>query len=250
MSSWIKWLLVGLAAYLVLLVATFPASHLLGRVALPADVKISGVSGTIWSGNAQRVVIAGSPVNNLNWELSFIPLIWGSIHLDLDGGNSRDRSEISFSGPVQLSMLNPQQIGAQNLTAFLPVDLLMNYLPLPIPVEAEGRIRVDIEELDFNQQCQILAGKGQWLNAQVPGTQGLIDLGNFAATFGCQDGAILLTVSEPNMFGLSAVARIPPDFNFTVDGQFKPDPSLPRDVHTAARFFGQPNAQGYYTIEF
>ena len=66
----------------------------------------------------------------------------------------------------------------------------------------------------------------------------------------CQEGSVILTVKEPNIFGLSAVVRIPPDMQFTVDGQFKPDPSLPQDVHAAARFFGEPNAQGYYTIIF
>ena len=250
MKAWMKWLVSGIAVYLVLLVATFPANQLIGRLTLPQNLEIEGVSGTIWQGNAQRIVFDGIAIDNADWQLSFIPLLWGSVSVDVEAGNRRDKEEISINGSIDLSVLNPDYFAAEQLNVFLPADLLMSYLPLPIPVQAEGRLRVNFNEIEFDSQCQVIDGNGQWLNARVPGSRGPIDLGTFAATLGCQDGATIITVSEPNMFGLSAVVRVPSDLQFTIDGQFKPDASLPRDVHTAARFFGEPNAQGYFTIAF
>ena len=250
MSSWVKWLLSTIAVYLVFLIATIPANQLIGRLTLPDNVEFEGVSGTIWRGTAQTVVYDGIAINKVDWDLSFLPLLWGSLNADIKAGNSRDNDEISVSGPLSISVLNPANFSTEGLSAFIPADIVMSYLPLPIPIQAEGRFRVDIDDLEFNQQCELLMGKGQWLNARIPGSRGPIELGTFAATLGCQEGSTLLTVSEPNLFGLSAVVRIPPDMQFTIDGQFKPDASLPRDVHTAAKFFGEPNAQGYYTINF
>ena len=250
MSNWLKWLLLGLAAYLVFLLASFPATHVIGRLTLPQQIQISDVSGTIWNGQANSVRYDGLPINDVKWQLSFLPLLWGQLDLDLRAGNVRDTASISVNGPVSLSIADPNKLETQNLTVFVPADLVVNHLPLPFPVQAKGRIKVDIHQLTFNQQCETLTGKGQWLKAEVPGSRGPIQLGNFEATLGCQEGATLLTISEPNLFGLSAVLRIPADFDFTIDGQFKPDASLPRDVHTAAKFFGEPNAQGYYTINF
>jgi general secretion pathway protein N len=34
-----------------------------------------------------------------------------------------------------------------------------------------------------------------------------------------------------------------------VEGKFKPDESLPDEVHQASRFFGQPNSEGYIAIK-
>ena len=37
--------------------------------------------------------------------------------------------------------------------------------------------------------------------------------------------------------------------NVKVNGKFKPDDSLPNEVHQASRFFGAPDADGYIPIK-
>ena len=76
-----------------------------------------------------------------------------------------------------------------------------------------------------------------------------IDLGNFDAYLSCENGDVLLEINEPNSFGLSAVARVPHDLKYSIRGKFKPDPNLPNEVHQAALFFGQADAQGYFPLK-
>ena len=120
---------------------------------------------------------------------------------------------------------------------------------LPLPVKAGGRFRVIVNELDFDQQCETLDANGEWLNAQVAGTQGQIQLGSFGAILSCVDNIVVAQVAEPNMLGLSLNARVSGVRNISVVGKFKPDASLPDEVHQAAQFFGQADAQGYREIK-
>jgi general secretion pathway protein N len=250
MSKIIKWSIAVLMAYIFFLIYTLPSAHVLSRIDLYSGINITGVSGTVWQGNASAMSVNGLVVDDIDWELSFFPLLLGKISLDLDAGNSRDPDDISFKGPVTLNMFNLNQLSAGKFNLFLPSALVISQMPLPLPVDAGGRFRVQIESLDYDQGCQVLQGQGQWLKANLIGMGDPLELGNFDADLSCIDGDTRIQVKEPNLFGLSADARIPMDFAFSVTGRFKPDPSLPKQVHDAAKFFEGPDSNGYYTIEF
>ena len=245
--SALKWSLLCLLVYVIFLVVKLPASQLVSRIQLPSGVSLSGVSGTVWNGKAQQLVAHGLPVNSLTWQLDVLPLLWGTASAQVKAGNLRTVDEISFKGSVQLAQ---SSIAAQNFQAYLPTNLVISLLPLPFPVNADGRFRVQLEQLEYAADCQALNGKGQWLKAEVAGLQGQIVLGNFDAQLSCNEGDVLLEVKEPNSFGLSAVARVPNTMKFSIEGKFKPDPNLPAEVQQAAQSFGKPDGQGYYPIRF
>lgn len=242
-----KKLLLSLGVYLVFLVANLPASQVIPRLDLPNHISISGLSGTIWQGKAQQLVVQGLPINNLQWEMNLWAFFTGKLGLELKAGSIRQSDEIAIRGYLAT---NGYRLVSDDLTLYLPTDMVIARLPLPIPVKAKGRFKVALNELDFEQQCQSLNGKGQWLKGAVAGTGGWIELGNFDANLGCENNNIIVDVQEPNSFGLSAKASIPANFKFQVTGKFKPDASLPQEVHQAARFFGQADASGYYQIRF
>lgn len=247
MKQSIKWILLALLAYVVFLIVKFPAVQLVSRLQLPANISVLGVSGTIWQGQAQQVIINGLAVDKLEWQLSFWPLLTGKAKLAVNAGNLRQAEEISFSG---LLWLGQDSVAADNFSLYLPSDLVIAQLPLPIAVNAKGRFSLKLDELDYQQGCQTLSGKGQWLNAEVVGLQSPITLGTFNADLSCIENDVLISVKEPNSFGLTARARIPNNLRFAVEGRFKPDPSLPEEVQQAAQFFGKPDAEGYYPVNF
>lgn len=246
-KSALKWGALCLIVYVGFLLVKLPASQLISRVQLPTGISIGGVSGTIWNGKALQVTAHGLPLNKFSWQLDALPLLWGTVSAHVKAGNMRTIDEISFKASVQLSQ---KRLSAKELQAYLPTNLLISLLPLPFPVHADGRFRVQIEELDYADGCQALNGKGQWLLAEVAGLQGQIVLGNFDAQLSCDKGDVLLEVKEPNSFGLSAIARIPRTMQFSVEGKFKPEPNLPKEVQQAAQFFGKPDGQGYYPLKF
>ena len=247
MKQSLTWGALAVCAYVVFLLIKLPATQVLGHMTLPPEIKLQGIRGTIWQGQASTATLHGMPVNNIRWSLDFWPLLLGKVSATLSAGNIREPDDIAFNGELSL---NSQRVQMHNVQAYLPTNLMMTLLPLPFPVKAQGRFKVQISELDYQQSCQTLNGDGQWLNASVAGLNGMIDLGNFSAAMACENNAVVLRVSEPNRFGMTAQATIAADFTFSVNGRFKPDAALPEEVHQAAQFFGQQDAQGYYTLKF
>ena len=246
-----RWLLAGLFLYLCLLVAYLPASQVVSRMSLPDNVKIGTVQGTLWQGEVDRLIVNNIPVNQLSWDVSPWALFTGQLAVELDAGNMRDAASIAFNGPVSVSLFDYQAVSAEDFLLYLPVDRVLSEVQLPLPVNAGGRFRVNIEDLAYSAQgCDQMMAYGDWLNARVAGTQGPIELGTFSAQIRCQDEQIVINVEEPNAFGLSMQASARQDFSgLSVKGQFKPDPSLPQEVHEAALFFGRPDANGYTQFE-
>jgi len=247
MKSVLKWGSLCLVVYLVFLIVKLPAVHVLAKIQLPKGVSVSGISGTIWNGHVHRAQINGLPISNVDWTLSFLPLLLGEISAQVKAGNIRDIDQISANGYVSFA---GQHLEVDNLLAYIPTNLVISLLPLPIPVQADGRFKVQLDEVDYEAGCQKFTGKGQWLNANFTGTTGVIDLGNFNADLSCENNSIVVDVKPPNSFGLSAKATIPADMKFKISGRFKPDANLPQEVHQAAQFFGNPDAEGYYPIKF
>lgn len=247
MKSAFKWGSFCLVVYFIFLIIKLPAVQVLSLISLPKGINVSGVTGTIWNGYSQRVQVNGLPISNVNWSLSVFPLLLGEISADIEAGNIRDTDQISASG---YASFKGQHLQVENLLAYMPTNLIISMLPLPIPVKADGRFKIELDELDYEAGCQTLSGKGQWLNANFTSTTGVIDLGNFNADLNCENGSLVVDIKQPNRFGLTAKATVPADMKFKITGRFKPDANLPEEVHQAAQFFGKPDADGYYPIKF
>lgn len=242
-----KRVLILVGFYLLFLLINLPASQVLSRISLPNNIKIQGMSGTLWQGEALQLIVNNIPVQRLEWDTNIWSLFTGKIGLDIKAGSIRQSDEIAIRGYIAT---NGRRIVSDGLSVYLPTDRIISRLSLPLPVKAKGRFKVVLDTIDYEQHCTQLRGKGQWINGAVAGTTGWIELGNFNADISCQEQHIVVNVKEPNSFGLSAEARIAADFRIQVAGRFKPDSSLPEEVHQAARFFGQPNAEGYYQLRF
>ncbi|WP_026376223.1 type II secretion system protein N [Aestuariibacter salexigens] len=247
--SRVVWIALGCLAYVIFLLANLPASQVIGRLSLPQDISFTGINGTIWDGRIDSAVVQGIPIKNAKWQLDALPLLWGSISIHLDVGNHREADDISAFGPLTISALNTDNISAENLHVYVPVEMLIARLPLPLPVRASGRLHVNLTELEIDGQCQTVIGSGSWLNAQVSGTQGMIDFGQYNAQLDCESGAFVVMLDGNNRLALEARAVVSDINNISVSGRFKPDPQFPQEVHQAATFFGQTDADGYYTVK-
>lgn len=246
MKSKILWTVAALITFCVFLIAKLPASQVIGRLPLANKITFEKVEGTLWDGSAQQVYIQSFPVRDVSWDINPWALLIGRVSAYVSGGNQRNADEVSFDGPLSVSALNPNKISASGFILFVPADRVIANVQLPIPVDMGGRFRVRIDELAMSPQCEELSGFGDWMNATVAGTQGPIDFGNYTAKLSCHDGNINASLVEPNLLGLNLNATIDPSsMKTTVQGRFKVDPSLPKEVHDAASFFGRPNADGY-----
>ena len=82
MKPGLRYALLGLAAYLVFLIAVMPA-HWAVRF-LPREVETAGVSGSVWHGHAARIRYAGYRLDDVDWRVRApYRLLWAQLPLRL-----------------------------------------------------------------------------------------------------------------------------------------------------------------------
>ena len=158
MKSKISWIVGGIIAFLLFAIAYMPAVHVIGRITLPQNVSFQGVTGTLFSGKAQTVVLNGLPINNVKWELNPLHMLLGSINLDVKAGNIRDKNDIAFEGPISTGLFSQTSVKTEAFTLYLPVDRVLAQVQLPLPVNAGGRFKVTLDELHYGPTCCALSG--------------------------------------------------------------------------------------------
>lgn len=246
----IKLIAASIAFYLLLLLSNLPAVQVLNRITLPDNIQIKDVQGSLWQGQAQSLFVDGIQVKDVNWNLSFLPLILGTASAQVKAGNNSDPDSISFNGDVEMS-LSGERIRLVEADLRLPAPMVIAKLPLPIPVKAGGRFNISIEQLDYwlaKHECQDIVAKGKWLNAKVQGINGFIEFGEFNADIACVNTNVQITIKPQNLLGLNAIATLNNKGQFSVSGKFKPAPQLPKEVHQTAIIFGRTDSEGYYSI--
>lgn len=236
----------GVLLFLIFLIAKLPAAQVIPRLPLPDNIVISGVSGTIWEGNADQFIYKGLLISDADWRLSFLPLLLGKASFEVDAGSQRDPDQISIKGNIGIKASG---VFGDTMKIYAPAPLLLASVQLPVPVSASGRVVVDINQVDYGfEGCQSLSGKGQWLKGTVAGLQQQIALGDFEASLTCENGPIMATTDPNNMLDLTGTATIPHRGRIVVTGTFRIPPDLPDEVRAAASFFSNINSQGIYTI--
>ena len=245
----VYWYLLGSIASLAFLIAYVPASQGVYRAtqAIPG-LSVSGVSGTLWQGNIQRLNVQGIQLVNINWQLSPLALLGLQAKVDIRAGNLRSPQQLYVAGHISLPLFARSKFSMQDLRVLMPANMAMAQLTLPVPVNAQGRFEVALQNFEFDQGCAQLGGTGKWLNGSVSGTQGPISFGDFNAELSCDGRNFSAQIKPPNRLSLDAKVSVNLQGQYQVSGKFKPDPQLPAEVHQAAQFFGQPDAQGMRSI--
>ncbi len=120
-----RWWLAGLTAYVIFLLATFPAAYALALLQkrLP-DAQLANVSGSIWSGAAQEFALHGQSWGALQWHFDWRAPFVGRLgyRLQLRG------PEIALQGQVAG---NRNKLLLEDVRGHLPLSRLESWLPLP-----------------------------------------------------------------------------------------------------------------------
>jgi general secretion pathway protein N len=171
------WLLLALAIVVVMVVASFPARLAL-RFVVPADgeITLQDVSGSIWNGQAGRVLYRGEMQGQLRWSLRAWPLLMGRASGDFDLLDA----QLSVSARFERSW---NRVSAHNVRARLPASRFERMLDLP-SLQLNGNVMIEVDELVLeNRVPTALAGRARWTDAGVTGAEQAV-FGTILATFG------------------------------------------------------------------
>ena len=106
----------GILVFLLVLVVTFPAT-VAYRWLAPAELQLSGIEGSLWSGSAAQAMAGGAYFTDVTWRLNPQSLIAGRLAYSATArpASGRLAADVSVGADGELSI--------ENLNGNLPLDL-------------------------------------------------------------------------------------------------------------------------------
>jgi general secretion pathway protein N len=243
----VKKIALGFFIYLVFLVVLFPASMAVKLAPIPANVVVSGVSGTVWSGSIDMLSVQKRQVELVQWDLSVASLFTGTVKADISIGTRS--SAVNGKGVVAYSF------GGLDVTGLrfeAPSDFLLGNARLPFKTKINGDISALVET--FGQGlpwCEQLSGKLFLNKVQVTNQFGNYPLGDIALGLSCIDGNVQLATDEKlNGLGLDGTIVLADNKMMQVNAKIREVNTQPDDLKKALGFLGKKDSQGYYPITY
>lgn len=239
-------LLFVLAGYLIFLLVTLPATVVLSFVTLPNPLTLTQVTGTIWKGHIQQVEYKRQTLEDLDWEIAFLPVLTGALEVDVEFGG-----EDSLRGKGTVGV-TPGGFYAQDVTASASSEWILAASNLPLPVSTSGRVDLQVDSFEPGKPwCNALVGQLNWSNAEIESLLGNIDLDNPSAKLSCTDGELIAKIKQSSsQLKLSGTAKLQAMGKYTFDGVLVPTAELPKSVSSNLRYIGRPNSNGEYQLHY
>lgn len=243
--SLIKKVTIGILIYLVFLVVMFPANIAVNLAPLPANVNVSGVSGSIWSGSIETLSMPQRQLEQVRWEISPWALLLGKVSVDFHVGSRA--TPVSAKGLVTWSMAG---LSAQGLRFEAPDRFLLGNAKLPFRTEISGEISLFVETLEQGKPwCEQLSGKLFLNQTHVKNQFGDYPLGNIELGLSCIEGKAQLATDEgKNQLGIAGTLQLDEGNMVKVAAKIKETAEQPEDMRKSLGMLGQRGTDGYYSI--
>lgn len=234
-------IILGLLVFLGVMLATFPARVAYNWFA-PAELQLSGISGSIWNGSAAEGKAAGAYVRNINWRFKPMSLLSGKLSFETSSnpasGSMHAEVAVSPGGDLTLS----------NLTGYFPLDLVH-------PAFQQSGIRGDIAM----QFASIVISNG--MPIAVEGSVTVTDfyvpvlsssrIGDFRADFQTMDGNVTGSVEDvAAVIDVNGTINLHQDRSYAFIGQIAPTSATPASILDQLRYLGSANEHGQREFRF
>lgn len=234
-------IIVGIGAFLLIVIATFPARVASSWLA-PDELRLGGVSGSIWRGRAAEVAYGDEYFSDLRW--SFKPLHLFAARVALDARLD------TLAGPLSMSLsAGPGGVASlRNVRGKLSVAAIH---PAFEANQISGNLELNIEELVLEDGYPTEASGVLTLSELVAGAMGAAPLGSFDAVVETSDNGIVARVSDKvAIFDLAGTLTLGPDRSYLFVGDIAPTSMTPDSINQNMRYLGSPDAQGKRQFRF
>lgn len=230
---------VGLLVVVLGLILTFPA-RVAYRWFAPAEFVASGISGTVWNGQAQEATINGFYLRQLNWEMQVSRLLTGKVAFDLDtkfaSGFAEGSIAFGFGGSLY----------ANDFSGALPLEAIQS---IPAIGGTRGMLSTEIVELQVSDGIPVvadgyleIAGLSNPMLHREP-------IGGFRAEFFSQDSGIVASIEDTAaVIDLAGSLQLSADGTYEFLAQISPVDSTPSAIREQLRFLGSANDRGQHEL--
>ncbi len=246
--------LVGVTAYLIALLAGFPAdrAYALTRDYL-APVSLYGLDGSLWRGRAEMLTIDKTAFRSVSWSISPWGLFLGRISTDwrFDQGDGRHRGH----GRAGLSLIGARAaVSEARLT--LPAALVQSlFNSRPMSFQLGGTVHAELAEGRFDLPGglpEVLRGRIQWLDASIT-VRETAALGDFDISLDTgEEGLSAALRDRGGPLEAQGLATLDPQRRYVLKVHLAVRDSNRRDLINALQFlriFGKPGPGNSIAIE-
>lgn len=233
------WLLaaLGIAAFLLILAATLPASLLL-RFA-PPGFAATGLAGSVWRGSAESIAFRGRPLGALRWDCQVLRLLTGrlayGLTLERPDGRASLVAAAGIGGVLELA----------DVAASLPVAAFAGFVA---PPGWNGALEIDVPRALLQDGWPVsAAGTAIVRSLRAPGERGL-DIGSFELTLG--EGKVGTDALSGRLRDLGGPLQVrgslslKHDRTYLLEGDVAPGPGADERVFRTLSFLGAPDSAG------
>ncbi len=228
-------ILAGIATFVIGLIISFPA-----RVAYqwfaPAELKLSGISGSIWRGNAAQGSVGGVYLTNVRWSFRPLALLTGK----LEFATSSNPASGFFDADIALGLGG--SVRMSDVAAAVTLATLADAFPLN---GIEGDVSLQFEELVIKNGLPVEATGTLDIANLVSRYLSPAPLGDYRAEFQTADDGVLGSVEAiSGVLELDGTIRLTEDRNYQIVGQVAAKPNAPPSITQQLQFLGTPDSQG------
>lgn len=246
MINWriLRFVIVGLVAFLVGLITYLPATLVAGWVADKTPVKLAGVSGTLLNGQAAYASLPNGSLDNLDWTIHPSALLLGGVSADVHA-----KSDLGdLSGRVHRSLLGYNTLDDVHGEATIGwLADLAGYTFVPI----SGRVHLDLDHLAFNDDLHVsaLSGTVQLTNSRWELFNPPLQLGRFEAKLERgDDGIESRIVDSPGPLALTGQAALSDSQRYDLDVRLRARAGADSRLKQALEQLGRPDSDGWYHV--
>jgi general secretion pathway protein N len=234
-----RYVIIGVITLIVGLLVVFPA-----RIAYqwfaPQGIALSGIEGSIWSGQAREGEVGGVYLQDVNWRMRPLALFTGKLGYALEA----DAASGFVDGAVALGLGGTAEL--TDLTASLSLQALQETIGMP---GLSGMVNLQFERLVFDDGIPVAAdGNLQVADFRAP----LIHraaIGGFRADFFTQDSGVMASVEDTDaVVDLAGSLSLSPDRTYQFLAQVAPKADTPAELREQMRFLGTANERGQYEL--
>ena len=232
-------LLAGTLTLLVTLVIFFPA-----RVAYqwfaPPGAQLSGLSGSIWYGQANEASTGGFYLRNLRWRVKPLTLLTGKL------GYAIEASPVSGIIAATVAIGFGNSILITDMTGSLPLQSLQGLLGIP---GLRGDLSAEFDRLQLRDGFPVAAdGFVEIAKLAVPAIYHS-SIGGYRADFFTQDSGVAASVEDTDgVVDIAGSLRVTADRSYRFIAQLAAKSAAPASVRQQLQFLGSANERGQHEL--
>ncbi len=234
--------------FVVFLIALAPVSLIQSPLKNIRAVKITGMSGSIWSGNISEISAKKINLSNIAYSISFTQLFLAKLSTDL----SINSGDIQGDLTLNIGTNYKDSITVENANLLLPAEKIKDYVST-FGAKLSGDITTSQLSLITNKNnIDFIEGIARWKQAYVEVLGQSFELGEFAIELKTDESSKVINgklLNTKNLLGLQGNLKYMPDGTLEFVGSVSE--SIDNNLLVAASLYKNGNsANGRMPIKF